>query len=93
MKTTIPDLTPAPDHPRIIRRPDGFYWLDEETESEFGPFETSAKAIEDMYLFESGDYEPGETLEEAESEVGIAEWLDPETGEPAEGLAPRLEEH
>ncbi|HET6721046.1 MAG TPA: hypothetical protein VFH22_15445 [Rhodocyclaceae bacterium] len=91
MKTTIPDLTQDPDHPRIIRRPDGFYWLDEETE--YGPFETSAKAIEDMHIIEASDYEPCETLEEAESEVGIAEWLDPETGEPAEGLAPRLEEH
>jgi len=36
---------------------------------------------------------PGETLQEAEAEIGIAEYLDPETGEPAEEERPRLEEH
>jgi len=37
--------------------------------------------------------EPGETLREAEDEVGIADWIDPETGEPAEESRPHLEEH
>jgi hypothetical protein len=32
--------------------------------------------------------EPGESLQEAESEIGIADWIDPETGDPAEGLSP-----
>ena len=32
--------------------------------------------------------EPGESLREAESEIGIADWIDPETGDPAEGLSP-----
>lgn len=32
--------------------------------------------------------EAGETLEEAESEIGINAWLDNETGEPAEGQSP-----
>jgi hypothetical protein len=31
---------------------------------------------------------PDESLEEAESEIGINEWIDPETGEPAEGQSP-----
>ena len=36
--------------------------------------------------------EPGETLQEAEDEIGIADWIDPDTGDPAEGfLRPRLE--
>lgn len=29
-----------------------------------------------------------ETLPEMEREIGMADWLDPETGEPAEGLSP-----
>lgn len=29
-----------------------------------------------------------ETLSEAEEEIGIHDWLDPDTGEPAEGQAP-----
>jgi hypothetical protein len=35
--------------------------------------------------------EPGESLEEAEDEIGVADWIDPDTGELAEGQsAPRL---
>jgi hypothetical protein len=37
------------------------------------------------------DAEPGESLEEAEGEIGIADWIDPDTGQPAEGQSiPRL---
>lgn len=32
--------------------------------------------------------EPGETLQEAEDEIGINSWMDSETGEPAEGQSP-----
>jgi hypothetical protein len=35
------------------------------------------------YTAES-DYEPGETLEQAEDEIGMSGWIDPETGEPGE---------
>ena len=32
-----------------------------------------------------------ETLQEAENEIGIADWIDPDTGDPAEGQSsPRL---
>ena len=41
--------------------------------------------------FES-DYEPGETLQEAEDELGISDWIDPDTGEPAEDSAPHLKD-
>ncbi len=37
--------------------------------------------------------ESGETLEEAEAEIGIADWIDPDTGEPAEEQWTRTEEH
>jgi hypothetical protein len=35
---------------------------------------------------------PGDTLQEAEHEIGIADWIDAETGEPAEGDSPHLQE-
>ena len=38
-------------------------------------------------------YEPGETLAEAEDEIGISDWIDPDTGEPAEESIPRTEDH
>lgn len=33
-------------------------------------------------------FSEGETLLEAERDIGINEWIDPETGEPAEGQSP-----
>lgn len=37
--------------------------------------------------------EPIETLPELEREIGMADWIDPQTGEPAEGQSPpHLEE-
>lgn len=32
--------------------------------------------------------EPADTLPELEREIGIADWIDPQTGEPAEGQSP-----
>jgi len=34
-----------------------------------------------------------EALHEVESELGISEWIDPDTGGPAEDSVPRLEDH
>ncbi len=75
----------------IIERPDGFYWLAADGMQEFGPFESPALARADRDSFDEQAQMPGESLEEAERDLGIAEWIDPDTGEPAEGLsAPRL---
>ena len=38
-------------------------------------------------------YEPGESLAEAEDEIGISGWIDPDTGQPAEESIPRTEDH
>ena len=32
-------------------------------------------------------------LQEVESELGISEWIDPDTGAPAEDSVPRIEDH
>ena len=77
----------------ILVRPDGYYWLTPACKQEFGPFETLELARADMACGDDPQ-EPAEggTLQEAENEIGISDWIDPETGEPAEGLSrPRLE--
>jgi hypothetical protein len=74
---------------RIIERPDGYHWIAPDGKQEFGPFESRERALADMIdRAEEEAPEPGETLQEAESEIGIADWIDPETGEPAEGSCP-----
>jgi hypothetical protein len=95
MTQRIPETPPDYDRARIVERPDGFYWQSKDGGKEFGPFETLIAAVQDMQRGdgEQAEPEPGETLEEAESEIGIAEWVDPETGEPAEENRPRLEDH
>ncbi len=76
---------------RIVERPDGFYWREAGSDEEYGPFTTRAEAQTDLLSGE--DLESSETLQEAESEVGIAEWIDPDTGDPAEDSVPRIEDH
>ena len=77
------------DH--VVERPDGFYWRSAKGE-ERGPFETLAEAEADL-LSEGGEYEPSDTLQEAESEVGISDWIDPDTGGPAEDSVPHIEDN
>ncbi|MEA5098605.1 MAG: hypothetical protein VB032_08740 [Burkholderiaceae bacterium] len=93
MKPTIPETIPEYDETRIIERPDGFYWQFKDGDEEFGPFATLLEAVQDMQYHDNGSTEPGETLEEAESEIGISDWVDSDTGLPAEENVPRLEEH
>ena len=80
---------------KILERKDGFYWRDEETGAELGPFPSMAAAMADARSLEDeADAEPsGESLREAEDELGISDWIDPDTGEPAEGYSPHLEDH
>ena len=78
----------------LIERPDGFYWEAKKGEPH-GPFTTLAEAEADMLSDGAGDepVEPAEGLQEAESELGINEWIDPDTGGPAEDNVPRIEDH
>lgn len=84
---------PAPEEPeadRIVSRPDGYHWVARDGRQEFGPFPTIEEALADMS--DADDEEaapsPGEALQEAERDIGIADWIDPETGAPAEGQSP-----
>lgn len=73
---------------QIMLRPDGYYWQTPDGKQDFGPFESMELALADMGASDEQAPEPGETLQEAEDEIGIADWIDPETGEPAEGQSP-----
>lgn len=93
----VPTPPPAPVEPeaaddsRIIERSDGFYWQSADGATETGPFRTYALAVEEMEAAELQLVE--ETLEEAEAEMGVSGWIDPETGDFGDSWAPRLEDH
>jgi len=71
----------------ILDRPDGYYWQAEPDGPAFGPFESYELARAGRHAGEES-LAPGETLPEVEDEIGMAAWIDPETGAPAEGQSP-----
>lgn len=73
---------------QVLKRPGGYYWSLTDGGREFGPYDSFEEALADMEAAADLDApEPGESLQEAESELGISDWIDPETGEPAEGMS------
>jgi hypothetical protein len=93
MKKIVSTTPPAIDATRVIKGRHGFYWQDRESGEIFGPFATVLDAVNDMKFDAEAQPEPGETVQEAEAEIGVADWIDPETGEPAEEQVPRVEQH
>ena len=77
---------------RVLERPDGFYGQSEDGKEQYGPFPSLKDAVAAMNSAEESAYEPGETLEEAEEEIGISKWIDPDTGQPAEDSVPRIDD-
>jgi hypothetical protein len=66
---TSPDDTSS----RVVARPDGFYWVADDGQQEFGPFASAADAMAALLGGIETGLEPGETLAEAESEIGYVE--------------------
>ena len=93
MTQVIPETPPDYDRTRIVERPDGFYWQAKEGGREFGPFATLLEAVQDMEAGGEGAPEEGETLAEAEDEIGIADYKDADSGELAEEHRPRIEDN
>lgn len=90
LETSLPI---AEETSRVMARPDGFYWVADDGRQEFGPFVTAVQALAALRDGIETTPEPGETVAEAAAEIGVAEWVDPDTGEPAEDVVTRIEEH
>jgi hypothetical protein len=94
MRQVIPETSPEYDTTRVIERPDGFYWQALDGAREYGPFATLLEAVQDMQATDVEEaIEPGETPQEAQAEIGLSDWVDPDTGELAEQDGRHLEEH
>src|SRR3954447_19018281 len=83
------------DGDRVIERPDGFYWESKAKGETYGPFASLAEAEADMLSGGASAAEDleAESLQEAQSELGLNEWSDPDTGGPAEDNVPHIEDH
>jgi len=82
-----------PDLESLVQHPDGWYWLTPDGRQQFGPYEHAEDASAAMNAAAEDALECGETLDEAERELGLAEWIDPDTGELAEDSRTRIEDH
>ncbi len=87
------DSPPAEARIRFIERPNGVYWRASGSTTEYGPFDTLAEAEADALGREDPTFQATESVAEAEAEIGISEWIDPDTGVPAEESVPRIEDH
>jgi hypothetical protein len=83
----IAESTPL-DEGTFVERPDGWYWTAPDGHQEFGPFATRSQARSDRDRYNEDAPSEGESVQEAEHEIGIGDWIDAETGAPAEGQSP-----
>lgn len=70
---------------QIVLRPDGYHWQPPDGKREFGPFASMELALADMMAAAEESPEVGESLQDAENELGLADWIDADTGSLAEG--------
>ena len=93
-KTPDAPVPPEDDQAQVVERPDGFYWQDLLSKKLHGPFSTRPEAMQNMHARNGDSYEEDDALEDAdaESDIGMADWVDPETGELSEGALPHLSE-
>lgn len=80
----------------VLERSDGFYWRLNGEKRLRGPHASLLEVVDDIdarTAQELATVEPGVSLEEAEEEIGVSGWIDPDTGLPAEDGAHRLELH
>jgi hypothetical protein len=81
------------DDSSLVEHPDGWYWIAPDGHQQFGPYESRSVARADRDRGNEEAPVEGETVQEAEGEIGVADWIDAETGAPAEGQSPpHLEE-
>jgi hypothetical protein len=95
--STPPPVAPRPraampEPASIVQRPDGWYWFTDNGRQQAGPFATAQEAIDDQRITLEGA-EPGALLRDAERQIGVADWIDPDTQAPAEDHTPHIEDH
>ncbi len=88
----------AVHQPSIVEGEDGFFWRDSETDALVGPFPTRAAAVADRDSPGPAGDDPDDlaaladvdAVHEAEAEIGIEDFIDPDTGEPTHGYEPHV---
>ncbi len=83
----VADLPDASDEtPPILERPDGFYWQAPGL-TDVGPFETYELACASRDSVGDEVTDRSDALQ-AKRDIGMNDWIDAQTGQPAEGQSP-----
>ena len=70
-----------------MARPDGFHWI-APTGARSSALRNARQAEAARDASDDNAAAPTDALQAAENEFGVADWIDPATGEPAEGACP-----
>jgi hypothetical protein len=73
-KDTAAATGAANDH--VVARPDGYYWVADDGEQEFGPYPTAAQALQAANEAIERTVEEEQALRDVEAEIGVAERQD-----------------
>jgi hypothetical protein len=76
---------------RVVARPDGYYWVADDGEQEFGPYPTAAQALAAANEAIEATVEEEQALQDAEAEIGVAERQDHDIVEVDEQTPPAVE--
>lgn len=90
---TAGDLVPPDDSKMLVHHPDGYYWLAHDGRVQVGPYASAEEALADLHAADEDGVAPEGSLSEAEAALGLSDWVDPDTGQLAEDMHTRLEEH
>lgn len=87
--------TPVGHQPSIVEQDGAFFWRDQENDALVGPFRTRQAAVADRDSPGPQDDDLVETVDadavhDAEAEIGIDDFIDPDTGEPTHGYEPQV---
>lgn len=91
---------PEADSPTVVKRADGYWWKTPDGLRLVGPFRSRAEAlfdrddkVDELLDFLQDDDDFVEDLRLAEDELGVPDWVDPETGMLADECWTRTEQH
>jgi hypothetical protein len=82
----MPERRGAPDvdSDRVVARPDGYYWVADGGEQEFGPFPTAAQALAAAEEAADSALRQAQALRDVEAELDVPDRLDRDVVEPDE---------
>lgn len=80
----VPEPPTDDESSRVVARPDGFYWVADDGQQEFGPFPSALEAVAALREGIETGLEPDETLQQAEEEIGYVQPRLDDQGRPEE---------